>query len=67
MTIDVVGTRRADDIHVRLSADLASVEVLHNGQTLGSYLLNTVALVRVDGGSGHRIAGAGSAGHRGHR
>jgi len=55
MTIDVVGTKRADDVHVRLSADLASVEVLHNGQTLGSYLLNTVALVRVDGGKGSDV------------
>ena len=51
--IDVVGTKRADDIHVRLSADLANVEVAHNGVLLGSYDLSTVSLVRVDAGKGH--------------
>ncbi len=52
-TIEVVGTKWGDDIHVRLSADVTSLEVLHNGQQLGSYALDTIALVRVDGGKGH--------------
>lgn len=51
--IDVVGTKRADDIHVRLSADLANLEVAHNSVLLGSYAVGTVALVRVDAGKGH--------------
>ena len=52
-TVDVVGTKSADDIHVRLSADLASLEVLRNGRRLGSYALNSVALVRIDAGRGN--------------
>ena len=51
--IDVVGTKRGEDIHVRLSADLANLEVAHNGTLLGSYAVGTVALVRVDAGKGH--------------
>jgi Ca2+-binding RTX toxin-like protein len=51
--IDVVGTKKADDIHVRLSADLANVEVAHNGALLGTYALSSVTLVRVDAGKGH--------------
>jgi Ca2+-binding RTX toxin-like protein len=51
--LDVVGTKKADDIHVRLNADGVTLEVAHNGQLLGSYDASTVALVRVDAGKGH--------------
>ena len=50
--IDVVGTKKADDIHVRLNGDL--LEVVHNNETvLGSYNASLITLVRVDGGKGH--------------
>lgn len=49
--IDVVGTKKADDIHVRLNADV--LEVAHNGVLLGSYDASLITLVRVDGGKGH--------------
>lgn len=51
--VSVVGTKKADDIHVQLSADLASVEVLHNGAAVGSFALSSVTLVTVDGGKGN--------------
>jgi Ca2+-binding RTX toxin-like protein len=51
--LTVVGTKKADDIHVRLSADLASVEVLHNAVSLGTFPLSSVTLVSVDAGKGH--------------
>jgi Ca2+-binding RTX toxin-like protein len=51
--VSVVGTKKADDIHVQLSADLASVEVLHNGAAVGSFPLSSVTLVTVDGGKGN--------------
>jgi len=51
--VSVVGTKKADDLHVQLSADLASVEVLHNGVPIGSFALSSVTLVSVDAGKGH--------------
>ena len=42
--VSVVGTKKADDIHVQLSADLASVEVLHNGAAVGSFPLSSITL-----------------------
>lgn len=51
--VSVVGTKKADDIHVQLSADLASVEVLNNGAAVGSFPLSAVTLVTVDGGKGN--------------
>ena len=49
--VDVVGTKKADEIHVRLNADV--LEVAHNGTVLGSYNASLITLVRVDGGKGH--------------
>lgn len=51
--LQVVGTKRADDIHVRLSVDLANVEVAHNGTVVASHAVGLVTMVTVDGGKGH--------------
>jgi Ca2+-binding RTX toxin-like protein len=51
--VDVTGTRKADDIHVRLNADGVTLEVAHNGVVLGSYSAGAVSLVRVNAGKGH--------------
>lgn len=52
--VSVVGTKLADDIWVRLSADSSAVEVVHNGANLlGSFPLDSVLSVRVDGGKGN--------------
>ena len=49
--VDVTGTKKADDIHVRLNADGVTLEVAHNGVLLGSF--SSVSLVRVNAGKGH--------------
>src|SRR2546423_15031848 len=51
--VDVVGTKKADDIHVGLNADGVTLEVSHNGVLLGSFDVGTVSLVRVDAGKGN--------------
>ena len=51
--LQVLGTKRGDDIHVRLSADLANVEVAHNGTVVASHAVGLVTMVTVDGGKGH--------------
>ena len=53
MDLQVTGTKKADDIHVRLSADLANVEVAHNGTVVASHAVGLVTMVTVDGGKGH--------------
>lgn len=49
--VDVTGTKKADDIHVRLNADGVTLEVAHNGVLLGSF--SAASLVRVNAGKGH--------------
>jgi Ca2+-binding RTX toxin-like protein len=51
--VDVTGTKKADDIHVRLNADGVTLEVAHNGVLLNSFPASAVSLVRVDAGKGH--------------
>lgn len=51
--VDVTGTKKNDDIHVRLNADGVTLEVAHNGSVIGSYNASLVTLVRVNGGKGH--------------
>jgi len=51
--LDVMGTKKADDIHVSLNADAAHVDVTSNGALLGSYPLGALALIAVDGGKGN--------------
>jgi Ca2+-binding RTX toxin-like protein len=51
--VDVTGTKKADDIHVRLNADGVTLEVAHNGVVIGSYAASAVSLVRVDAGKGN--------------
>lgn len=49
----VVGTKKPDDIHVRLSADSLNVEVLHNGNPIATHAVGAVLTVTVDAGKGH--------------
>jgi Ca2+-binding RTX toxin-like protein len=51
--LDVVGSKKGDDIHVSLNADAAHVDVTANGTLLGSYPLDVLALIAVDGGKGN--------------
>jgi Ca2+-binding RTX toxin-like protein len=51
--VDVTGTKKADDIHVRLNADGVTLEVAHNNVLLGSFTASAVSLVRVNAGKGH--------------
>ena len=51
--LQVVGTKKADDIHVRLSADALNVEVAHNGNVIASHAVGVIAMVTVDAGKGH--------------
>ena len=51
--LSVTGTKRADDIHVRLSADSLNVEVAHNGSVIASHATGLVTMVTVDAGKGH--------------
>ena len=51
--LSVTGTKKADDIHVRLSADALNVEVAHNGSVIASHATALVTTVTVDGGKGH--------------
>jgi len=51
--LQVVGTKKADDIHVRLSADSLNVEVAHNGNVIASHAVGVIAMVTVDAGKGH--------------
>lgn len=47
----VVGTKKADDIHVRMNG--ANVEVLHNGTSLAQHGASLVTMVTIDAGKGH--------------
>jgi Ca2+-binding RTX toxin-like protein len=51
--LSVMGTKKVDDIHVRLSADLANVEVAHNGTVVASHAVGAVSMVTIDAGKGH--------------
>jgi Ca2+-binding RTX toxin-like protein len=52
-SVDVVGTKKADDIHVALNADGVHLDVSHNLLLIGSFDLSTVTLLRIDAGKGN--------------